>query len=251
VHLYSGNGANQFAASFPGGTGAFPAATSLWSTTAKLATYDIALFSCEGSQLPATKPQTAMQAVHDYAGLGGRIFMSHWHNIWIGGEINVPSHGIPSWQSIVQFDFAATQPDTTQKTIVDEVSNPKGMSFATWLVNVGASATRGELQVNAPRYTAQGVDAAKAERWVYVDPARSVPTGRTGVQDLLFTTPNDVPADQRCGKVVFSDMHVASGSTSSATVPFPGGCATTDLSPQEKALAFIFFDISSCVGVLQ
>ena len=46
-------------------------------------------------------------------------------------------------------------------------------------------------------------------------------------------------------------MHVASGSTSTAAVAFPGGCNTGDLTPQEKALAFIFFDISSCVGVLQ
>jgi hypothetical protein len=77
------------------------------------------------------------------------------------------------------------------------------------------------------------------------------------VQDLQFTTPLDQPIEQRCGKVVFSDMHVSSGSTSSAAVPYPGGCAVDGmgnlepLSPQEKALAFIFFDIAACVGPLQ
>jgi hypothetical protein len=63
--------------------------------------------------------------------------------------------------------------------------------------------------------------------------------------------------EQRCGKVVFSDMHVSSGSTSSSAVPYPGGCALganmqlAPLSPQEKALAFIFFDIAACVGPVQ
>ena len=41
-------------------------------------------------------------------------------------------------------------------------------------------------------------------------------------------------------------MHVAGDSRSTGT--FPSGCSTTPLSPQEKALAFMFFDIASCVG---
>lgn len=247
VHMFAGNGANQFAAGFPGGTGMFPDAQTLWSTSTKLANYDITLLSCEGSQRPATKPLASLEALRDYANAGGRVFASHWHNIWIEGSMTTPPYGIAEWQEVATFDFAAAQPDTQQLAIVDEMA-PKGMAFATWLENVGASTTRGELPIRAPRYTAQAVDGTKAERWVYIDPQRSTPTGRTGVQDFLFTTPVDVAVEQRCGKVVFSDMHVASGSTSRATTPFPGGCNTGDLTPQEKALAFIFFDISSCVG---
>jgi hypothetical protein len=44
-------------------------------------------------------------------------------------------------------------------------------------------------------------------------------------------------------------MHVASGSSSDPSVGFPGGCnLSAGLTPQEKALAFMFFDIASCVG---
>jgi len=128
---------------------------------------------------------------------------------------------------------------------------PKGMSFAQWMLNVGGSTTRDQVTVNDPRYTCSANDATKSDRMVYVDPALSTPLGKVSVQDLQFTTPQNMPADQRCGKVVFSDMHVSSGSTSSAAVPYPGGCAMTDLSAQEKALAFIFFDIASCVGIVQ
>jgi hypothetical protein len=250
VHLYFGNGAKQFATGFAGGPGTFRDAQALWGDLGKLSTYDLVLFSCEGAQNPSTKPQAAMQAVHDYAGLGGRVFLSHWHNIWLAGEKAKPSHGLADWESVATFDVDAAQDENTQLTFVDEMV-PKGQAFATWLMNVGGSTRRDQIQVNEPRYTCQAVDPTRGERWVYVDPGKSTPLGKTGVQDLVFTTPQDQPADQRCGKVVFSDMHVSSGSTSKTATPYPGGCSTSPLSAQEKALAFIFFDISSCVGVLQ
>jgi hypothetical protein len=37
-------------------------------------------------------------------------------------------------------------------------------------------------------------------------------------------------------------------STSSPGTDIPTRCDVNPLTPQEKALAFIFFDISSCVG---
>jgi len=67
-------------------------------------------------------------------------------------------------------------------------------------------------------------------------------------QNFQFTTPNEAPKEARCGKVVFSDMHVASGSTSFSGTPFPEGCSTGPMTPQEKALAFMLFDIATCVG---
>jgi hypothetical protein len=81
-------------------------------------------------------------------------------------------------------------------------------------------------------------------------PAHPLLTGVTGVQDMLFTTPLGVADGSRCGKVVFSDMHVSSDSSSKPGTADPGGCSAMPLTPQEKALAFIFFDISSCVGAL-
>lgn len=263
VHLYNGNGARAFAAGFPGGTGSFAPALPFWDSATSLDAYDIVMLSCEGNQFIAgggggggatinAKPQSSLDALHAYAGKGGRVFMSHWHNVWIGGDRTNPgsSYGLADWKPIIDWNFGAAQNEATQLTLVDETV-PKGMSFATWLLNVGASTTRAEVTVSQPRYTAEGADPTKSERWVYVDPNRSTPLGKVSVQNVLFTTPVDAAADQRCGKVVFSDMHVASGSSSNLNTPFPGGCAAGDLTPQEKALAFIFFDISTCVGVLQ
>ncbi len=248
VHLFAGNGASHFRTGFPGGAGPFPSATTLWGSVARLSRYDLAIFSCEGAQYAGTKPQAAMQAVHDYAGLGGRLFLSHWHNIWIGGEWGVPSHGIPSWQSIGTWDYAAPQDQEDTIASIDQTVG-KGFAFARWLEHVGASTTFGQIPISGARYTLPGNDPMRSERRVYLDPALS--NNHVSVQDLEFTTPNDVPPDQRCGKVVFSDMHVSSGSRSRPMEPFPNDCSTAELTPQEKALAFLLFDISSCVGVIQ
>lgn len=237
VHLYNGNGASKFASGQPN-TGTFSDAKTLWDNLDQLKKYDLVIFSCEGSQPSDTRaPASSQQAVFDYANLGGRVFMSHWHNKWL--EV-----GPQEWPSVATFDNNSNNLDTTVGTI-DE-SFDRGRSFATWMLNVGGSSTRDQIDIKDGRNTCQAVDPQLAQRWVYLDSSTS--GGPVGVQNLQFTAPLSAAESDRCGKVVFSDMHVSSGSSSSSGTGFPGGCATTGLTPQEKALAFMFFDIASCVG---
>jgi hypothetical protein len=80
----------------------------------------------------------------------------------------------------------------------------------------------------------------KAEKWVFRTDAHNQ------VQNFQFTTPNEVDEGARCGKVVFSDMHVSGGPGNGS---YPDSCSGgASLTPQEKALAFMLFDLSSCVG---
>jgi hypothetical protein len=250
VHLFAGDGANKI-----GGTN-MPSVQTLWDTDAHLKAYDIVILSCEGGQIASGTPKTQnnLDAMKAYADAGGRVFASHWHNIWIGGNFRDqgvnPTLKPAVWDSIVT-TWAPGDGTPADPVSIDEVSNPKGTAFANWMVNVGGTGpttqpnatTRGQvtLQAAGRRMTARVLDLAKAERWVY-NPPNGAP------QNFQFTTPNEVAADNRCGKVVFSDMHVSADSTSVPANPFPTNCSNAGLTPQEKALAFMFFDIASCVG---
>jgi hypothetical protein len=237
IHLYSGNGANTMANNTP-----LMPSTSLWGDIEQMKKYDMVLFSCECSQNANTKPQSAMNALKGYADLGGRVFLSHYHNVWIAGETGVPTHAPAVWPGIAT---CTTDGYATGNDIIDTVNNPKGTSFANWMMNVGATTMLGSIVIQDSRQTCNAIDKTKAERWVYF------PSGGIEFpQNFQFTTPNEADKDHRCGKVVMSDMHVASGSTSSPGTGFPGGCSVAPMTPQEKALAFMFFDIASCVGVI-
>ncbi|MGE5186309.1 MAG: carboxypeptidase-like regulatory domain-containing protein [Acidobacteriota bacterium] len=236
IHLYNGNGANQI-----GNTTLSPA-QALWSNPNKLKNYDMVLMSCECSQNPTTKPQASMDNMKAYADIGGRLFMSHYHNIWISGETGNPSHAPMVWKDIAT--WTDNYPSISSDTI-DQVNNPHGAAFAAWMQAVGGGSS-GQVPIDSStsRQTVNTMDPNKAERWIYWDNG-----GSQYPQDFQFTTPNEAPKDQRCGKVVFSDMHVTSEQSSSGT--FPSGCTTSALTAQEKALAFMLFDIATCVQVVQ
>ncbi|HVV88723.1 MAG TPA: hypothetical protein VHE35_37015 [Kofleriaceae bacterium] len=235
VHLYAGiGGTAQFAANLNGGQ-SFADTTTLWDTVDHLKQYDIVFLSCEGgSQHPENKGQTAVDNMGAYTDLGGRVFMSHWHNYWL-------QHGPTSWQSIAQFNFL---PDIGNVTADVDTTFARGADMAQWLLNVGASTELGKIDLHAAQHTVVGVDTSQAERWIWVPDAG----GNPSIQYLAFTTPLSNPVDNRCGKAVMSDIHVSTGDESGTALRFPGGCTTTGLSAQEKVLAFMIFDIAGCVG---
>jgi hypothetical protein len=258
VHLYAGNGTKTLKAGFPGGSGAtLTGAEGFWSSLDTLKAYDIVILSCEGSQLTGNpvatpKSQTALDVMKQYADLGGRIFASHWHNIWIGGRFQggqtTPTQ--TSWANIAS--WTASDGDPGETITIDEIANPKGPAFAEWMLHVMGSTTRDQIVLSREgngdltgRRTATELDTALAERWV------KAPTLNDAPQMFQFTTPTEISVDQRCGKVVFTDMHV-SGQSPNPTNAYPTNCLGGEnnltLTPQEKALAFMFFDIAGCVG---
>ena len=246
IHLYAGNGANAV------GAASMANARALWDSFETLKSYDIAIFSCEGGQNVGNanhgKSQDAMNAVKQYADVGGRVFLSHWHNVWVSGHYQGGggSGQTPAvWNELAMWGNNS-DPGNGTVNLIDETSNGKGPAFATWMLNVMGSTVRGEipLENGTAKSTMQSLDTTRAERWTYLRGGSGNP------QNFQFTTPNEVQLGERCGKVVFSDMHVSGDSRSRAGTPYPNDCSNSPLTPQEKALAFMFFDIASCIGAI-
>ncbi|AUX40614.1 hypothetical protein SOCE26_020150 [Sorangium cellulosum] len=245
VNLFSGRAipghkaTNQYRAGLNGGA-LFPPARELWGSLDRLMQYDMVILSCEGAYFEEDKPPAALQAMFDYASAGGRVFASHWHNYWLRrGPGRFPETA--DWKE-------EADPDSGLPVLVD-ATFPKGQALWDWLLHVGASTTPGQIEIDDPQHCVNSVNEAIATRWLYNE--RNDAYGALpGVKYFTFNTPIGLPEGEQCGRFVYTDIHVATEDVAGA--PFPTGCANDGelraLSPQEKALLFMLFDLSACVG---
>lgn len=219
VHVYRGTGGESATNGI-----ALDAQAELWSDVEKLKKYDIVLLSCECSENNNTKPPAAMEAMRDYLNVGGRVFATHYHYTWF-------KNGPTEFSSLVNWGGGGGSPTTYT---IDQ-GFPKGKAMAEWLYNINATPTKGSIALKG---TANDVGTViKAQRWIY-----------GGTQDSVkyfsFNTPTTAKPEDQCGRGVMSDIHVSDGTRVGS---IPGGCGTAPLTPQERALEFLFFDLSSCV----
>ena len=221
------------------------------------------------------------QSLMDYANAGGRVFASHYHYAWFrkpqGAQTSVAfaAANIASWQGsnnaaedIDDSKAFDTQIDTT---LASGAAFAEGTSMATWLGNVKAL-TNGLLPVQYARINVTALMQPPSVEWIHL--ASSVVSSDVKAQATTFVpnatqyfsvdTPIGASGESVCGRVVYSDLHV-SGGPGAGVGNFPGdyghqggqgmqaggtvpsGCAQHALSPQELALEFMLFDLSSCL----
>jgi hypothetical protein len=248
VHLYYGGdltgptGGGAGTSSFSAG-GKFSSAATLWSSTTKMAGYDMMMLSCEGGQYAdAKKPY--LPNMETYLDAGGRVFFGHLHFYWL-------NHGSAALQSTA--DYIGVGSDLPQPiTGYVNTTFPKGSAMSDWMVNVGASTTPTQLDIYQGQYSVASVNAP-TQAWITVPVNPNDSAMRPSVQYMTFNTPVGTAADAQCGRAVFTDLHMNvsvggnGGDNSDPTKPFPTECKTNGMTPQAKALEFMFFDLSACL----
>ena len=243
--------------------GAPASPTALWDKQSDLMPYDVVLLSCEGGETYNANPQN----LEDYLNAGGRAFGSHFHYAWFSNKLSSGQgySAPPDWGANLATWTADTGGGMTNSDIggvIDLTLNgstqpfPKGVTLSTWLDENGALGTNSEpateLAIYQPRYNAVvGAANKPSQPWITADSA----SGHSGATMYFsFDTPVNAPigdggSPKYCGRAVFSDLHVAGNPMTSddSSKPPPSSCDQVDLSPQEKALEFMLFDLSSCV----
>ena len=240
IHYYVSNGKSMATPT--------PPATNLWTDAGTLMQYDVVLLPCEGGEYPKASPANAN--IISYTSAGGRVFTTHYGYVWVSQPFAPnPFPFTGDWRP----DPNQTHNPPDPFTVTVDQSFPKGQAFASWLINVDAGTTLGSLDLHETRHDLFGVDAGST-RWL------SAPNPNDGnlqsVQHMTFNTPVDTPAlpdggpGLQCGRVVFSDFHVTTAALSGQP-NFPASClnypGTAPMTPQEKALVFMLFDVSSCI----
>ena len=244
IHMYRANGGNMCSAWNTNGTCKTlvnaPLSNLFSGTTVN--NYDLGIFGCEGG---ANEHNTYDAKLLSFANSGGRVFASHYSYTYLhdnGTFANTATWGGPYKNN-----------DTISTGIIDKTS-PKGTAFNSWLGNTSSwSPTYGNgyISITDPRDYVKAV-LGSSERFVYTDSTVKINGSfidkQTAVQEYAFNTPVGADANNVCGRVLYSAFHVA-GISGAGSKAFPSYCSTGPLTPQEKVLEFMIFDLSACVSI--
>ena len=214
------------------------------------ANYDQILFPCWGVD-PTTKnstnakPNAELQNLVTYANEGGHFFATHYSYTWL--YKNNPFNTTATWD----VNYNSFNSGTAQVQV--PTVNPEGTIFTEWLHLVGALPTPPNLTILNPRHDVDKVVAPSVDWISGADPG----DGTAMLYHYTFDTP--VGAQNQCGHAIFSDFHVANASAGPTTI-FPAECmknettgktcttaAPCPMTPQEKVLEYMIWDLASCV----
>jgi hypothetical protein len=254
-----------------------PTEDQLWTNSATLNKYDMVLFPCQGSESNSI-PKAAMQNVVAYANAGGRIFGTHYSYDWFvnrnpGYTYNSPFATTASWA-----------PDPTNSTAPTSFTSfdqngeggevgyintgfPDGNALAQWLQLIGATQTTGQINLYVLRHDFNGV-VAPSLLWISL---MNDATAGNAPMHYTFDTPVGAMPSAQCGKAIYDDFHVENAEENpvDGTYAFPSECGFTSCSsaadctsfgigstctggvcmtPQEKLLEYMLFDLASCVS---
>jgi hypothetical protein len=237
--------------------------------------HDVVLLSCEGHETTdgagGRGGGGALTAAHqqflmNYANAGGRVFASHFHYAWFNtGPFNTGTNKLANWTTGAnQINDNAGFPSDIDTTLTGGAAFPEGAALQQWLGKVGAL-TNGELNIFFARDNvhANALLQPPSTEWIHLAP--SVMQAPSATQYFSVDMPIGASAEALCGRVVYSDLHVSGGPGAQLPNPdqnlpvdypgaamgaggtVPGQCAKRSLIPQEDALEFMLFDLSSCL----
>jgi len=236
INLFGGGGAAGTGVTLDSAT---PTQASLMGGNGStLNAYDVLMLPCEGGDY--VKPAPELANMLNFANNGGRVYSSHYSYSWL--YQNPPFNGVATW------DVNDADPDNGGPgTATVNTSFTAGQTLQTWLQNVGATTTPGQMTLNTLRQNLDGV-IAPTQSWLTLNDA----SANNPVMQMVFDTPI-FPAGatgNQCGRVLYNEYHVENPTNSSGSVPsgtiFPAECdVNAAMTPQEKLLEYMLFELTA------
>ncbi len=209
-------------------------ANHLYDDQATLNSYDMVIMDCEGYDRSSYRTDAKLDRIKNYVDSGGRLFASHFAYDWLHDTDELQDTAIWGGGGFGSYTRANV-----------DVSWPGGSRFWDWLVLNNANYDNNhQIEVYDPRGYAIDIDENLADRFVYTVGAQHN-VNYDSVQQYTFDTPVYAPADEQCGQVAYSAFHVANVSIGGGPA-FPSYCPSA-MSPQEKVLAYMLFNLAACV----
>ncbi len=250
VHLYRGGRTERRGMKINDST---PHDPELYDSLARLQNYDMLVADCEGANWDNAFAQriAAGANVREYVNRGGRMFASHLSFTWLHGNgTTVYAAGTPVATGLGPAATWDTSADADTKSGNGQISlgRPRAskriQNFADWMEreNVVDAPPPLNFTITQPRSQATAIGAS-SEEFVYL-------TDETKrIQQFSFNTPYGAPDAAACGRVAYSGFHVVadSGSSPYLNTTFASECGG-NLTPQEKVLLYMLFDLGACVG---
>jgi hypothetical protein len=170
-----------------------------------LSAYDVVILACEGGEHNVSdRSTTGYTNLVSYAGIGGRVFMTHFSYVWMKYSTSALWKGIPAtWGASTS---SIDTQDPLDSTIVT-TGFPKGQSFLSWLGNVNALDSNHQLEIHSGRQDTTLPLAAGVQPWL--NATDTVKGGSNFDPAFTFETPLGASAANQCGRAVFTDFHVA------------------------------------------
>jgi hypothetical protein len=244
VHLYQGT-------NVAGGAivdNATPKESALTESPSVLDSYDVVLFPCQGGEATYTADRgfpTTLPNLLNFADDGGRVFATHFNYtlLYTNGTATTGFEASANWA----LNKGSWQGPFTGN-IDNQASFARGQALANWLhQGVVYGGTYDQIPVNVIRNDFTSA-TAPAQEWLYTT---NPPDTGLAHMDIHYTFDTPFTAGGSagtCGRVVFSDFHVEDASNNPAKgKTFPTECAAGAMTPQEKLLEFMLFDLTSCV----
>jgi hypothetical protein len=228
INLYTGSAASGSAID-----ATTPTQASLMENAAILNSYDVLMLPCQGT--PTGDVVAGALGVQElanfvnFANAGGRVYSSHYSYAWMFQN--------PPFDSVVNWTVNAGSFPDGPATV--NTSFSAGQTLQTWLQNLTPPIAPGQMQLNTLKHDLNGV-IPPTQSWLTLN------TTGNPVMQFVFDTPiatTNNPTPNQCGRVLYNEYHVENGS-SSATKLFPTECTTAAMTPQEKLLEYMLFELT-------